>query len=105
MSSTPYSIQAFESAIQSAQPVLVDFYADWCEPCKWLDPILEELTQRVAGKAEILKVNTEAHPVIAENYHIRSVPTLIIFKNGVELWRMQGFKLVDELEATLASYY
>lgn len=88
----------FLKSLPKGKPVLVDFYATWCEPCKMLDTILEELEKRLGEKASIVKLDVDEQMKLAQLYTIRSVPTLMIFKDGELKWRMAGFKLVHELE-------
>ena len=71
-----------EKVLNSSKPVLVDFFATWCGPCKMMAPVLDELAGEVAGKAEVYKVDVAAEPQLAQKYGIMSVPTMIIFKNG-----------------------
>lgn len=71
-----------EKVLNSSKPVLVDFFATWCGPCKMMAPVLDELAGEVAGKAEVYKVDVDAEPQLAQRYGIMSVPTMIIFKNG-----------------------
>ena len=75
---------SFQSEVlDSTQSVLVDFWAEWCDPCKTLAPILEEIAREQAGRVKIVKVNIDECPVLAEHYHIESLPTLIYFRNGL----------------------
>ena len=90
--------------IEENIPVLVDFYADWCEPCKWVEPVLDEVNQATKGKLSIKKINIENHPQLAEDHQIRSVPTLVLFKNNKEVWRMNGFMLAPDLVKKLEQY-
>ena len=71
--------------------VLVDVYADWCEPCKWAEPVVTEALKSFDGKIALEKVNVDVHPDLARQFHIMSVPTLILFNDGTEVWRMRGF--------------
>ncbi len=98
-------MQDFDAVINADKPVLVDFYADWCDPCKWLVPILDEVKKNIHGKGSILKINIEEHELLKNLYEIRSVPTLIIFKNGKIEWRMNGFKTAPELTKIIEEYY
>lgn len=77
-----------EMVLKSDKPVLVDFWAEWCGPCRAIGPMIEELSKEYEGKAMIVKVNTDENPVTPTNYGIRSIPTLLFFKNG---------KVVDKL--------
>lgn len=83
-------------------PVLVDFYADWCGPCKILAPVIDELAQAQAGRALIVKVDTDKYPGISERYGIRGIPTVIVFREGKESARHVGLAQRNQLEALLA---
>ena|SRR5690606_19002878 len=91
----------FDEIIHQNKPVLVDFYADWCGPCKMQSPILEDVKQRVGGSAQIIKIDVDKNPEVAARYQIRGVPTLIIFKNGEIRWRQSGVFPANELERLL----
>lgn len=80
----------FNELVNSAQPVLVDFYADWCGPCKALAPILKDVAKEVDGKARILKIDVDKNQQLAARYQVRGVPTMILFKNGEIVWRTSG---------------
>ena len=81
--------------------ILVDFYADWCEPCKWAEPILDEVIKNFNGKLVLHKLNIDTDSDVARQFHIMSVPTLVLLKNGIEIWRMKGFEIAPKLYATL----
>lgn len=93
--------QSFQEIINQDKPVLVDFFATWCGPCKMQAPILEELKQRVGDTADIIKIDVDRNPQVATHYQIRSIPTLVIFKNGEIKWRQSGVFQSDELERLL----
>ena len=87
------SQEDFERTVLHAQmPVLVDFYADWCAPCKMVAPLLDEIAYQQIGKMLVAKVDTDHAPDIAMRYEIRSIPTLILFQNGEEIERSLGFE-------------
>ncbi|MDE6340511.1 MAG: thioredoxin [Muribaculaceae bacterium] len=98
-------MEKFDDIIRSEKPVLVDFFATWCGPCKMMHPILEELHQKVGEKARIITIDVDKNEQLAAVYNVRSVPTLIIFQNGEVKWRAAGVHQVAQLEAELAKYY
>jgi thioredoxin 1 len=77
--------------LASDQPVLVDFWAEWCGPCKMLAPVIEEVAGTLAGKVKFVKLDTDANPDVAGAYHISGIPTLILFKGGEAVDRIVGF--------------
>lgn len=92
------SSENFEKEVlNSEQPVLVDFYADWCGPCKMMAPIVEELANDLQGKAKVGKINVDENQDLAMEYGIMSIPTLMIFKQGKEVKRLLGVRSKSEL--------
>jgi thioredoxin 1 len=80
----------FKDLIQSEKPVLVDFYADWCMPCKSMEPIIKEVAKTTEGKTKIIKINIDKNTETAQNYEVQAVPTFILFKKGKIVWRHPG---------------
>jgi thioredoxin 1 len=93
----------FNSIIQSATPVLIDFFAEWCQPCKVQSPILHELAREQAGKLRVVKIDVDKNPEIANRYQIRSVPTLMLFKNGNVVWKHSGVASKQQLAEIVKS--
>jgi thioredoxin 1 len=87
----------FNELVNSETPVLVDFFAVWCGPCKMMSPILEDVAARVGDKARIIKVDVDKNPQAAAAFKVQGVPTLIIFKKGQILWRQSGVVQAEEL--------
>lgn len=91
----------FEEIINQEKPVLVDFFAAWCGPCKMQAPVLDEVKKRLGDTVAVIKVDVDQNQSVAAQFQVRSVPTLIIFKNGEIRWRQAGVFPANELEQLL----
>lgn len=94
----------FSETIQKDNLTLVDFFAEWCAPCKMMKPILEELKTSMGEKVTVLKVDVDKNPQAAQSYQVRSVPTLVLFKNGKVLWRQSGVVPAKNLEQIISEH-
>lgn len=98
-------MEKFENLINSTTvPVLVDFYATWCGPCKMMHPILENVKSRVGDKARIVKIDVDEQQALAMQYRIQAVPTLMLFKNGQQVWRQSGVVQSNKLVSLIEQY-
>ena len=97
-------MEKLNELIQSAKPVLVDFYAEWCGPCQMMKPRLLDVAERLGNEAKIVQIDIDKEKALAERFHIQSVPTLIIFKNGKQLWRQSGIISTHALAKLLQNY-
>ncbi len=88
----------FADLTNTDKPVLVDFYADWCAPCRAMKPVLEDLKSQMGEDLSIYKIDVDKNQMIAERYAVRSIPTLILFKNGEPVWRKSGMASSVELQ-------
>ena len=96
--------KTFNDIINGEQPVLVDFSAEWCGPCKMMAPILKDLKQAVGEKATILKVDVDKNAATANQFSISGVPTLILFRKGQILWRQSGVVPANQLKQIIEKY-
>ncbi|MQP25816.1 thioredoxin [Flavobacterium sp. LMO8] len=94
----------FKEIINSNQLILVDFYADWCGPCKMMSPILQEVKGIIKDDVKIIKINVDQHQDLASHFMVRGVPTLMLFKSGKMLWRQSGVLSANDLKAIVNNY-
>ncbi len=95
---------SFKEIINQETPVLVDFSATWCGPCKTMIPILKEVKQQLKGKVKIIKIDVDKNQSTAASFQVQGVPTLILFKNGKQVWRQSGVVPTNQLVPLLESY-
>jgi thioredoxin 1 len=88
----------------SGQLVLLSFGADWCEPCQWVKPVLDEVMRNLGKKISLCEIDIDERPETAREHHVLSVPTLLLMKNGTEVWRMKGFDMAPNLIRIFETY-
>ena len=91
----------FDTIIQSEKPVLVDFFATWCGPCKMISPISREVKDSLGDTVSIIKIDVDKNQQISSKYQVRGVPTMILFQNGKQLWRQSGVLTKEEIIKTI----
>ncbi len=91
----------FKELIEGDKPVLVDFFAEWCGPCKMMAPVLKDLAANNGEKLSVIKVDVDKNPQVAEHFRIQGVPTLILFRKGEQLWRQSGAVPLSHLQSTI----
>jgi len=98
---------SFEEIINGDKPVLIDFHADWCGPCKILSPIIQEVAKELNGKVRVIKIDVDKNPAVSSKFHIRGVPTMILFKDGKSVWRQSGVlqkrEIIDSLTKVIST--
>lgn len=97
-------MEKFNEIISGNQITLVDFFATWCGPCKMMHPVLEQLKEDLGDSIRILKIDVDKNEALSETYRIQSVPTLMLFKEGKQLWRQSGALRIKELKNLIAKY-
>ena len=95
---------SFSELVQSDIPVLVDFSAEWCGPCKMLAPVLSDLKKKVGDKVKIIKIDIDKNESVARSFNVQSVPTLMVFQKGDMKWRQSGLMTAVQLESVLQKY-
>ena len=97
-------MEKFSEIINGSTPVLVDFFAEWCGPCKAMKPVLDEAKQRLGDKVRIIKIDVDKNNILSQKLEIRSVPTLILYLNGKIVWRASGARPLNELVEIIERY-
>jgi thioredoxin 1 len=95
---------SFQEIINSGKPVLVDFYADWCGPCKMMAPILKETKDAFGDKVTIIKIDVDRNQAVAQHFGIQGIPSLILFQNGQIRWRQSGVVPASELKKLMSEF-
>jgi thioredoxin 1 len=94
---------SFKNIINSETPVLIDFFADWCGPCKALAPILKQVKEELGDQVKIIKIDVDKNQPLAAQYQVRGVPTMLLFKNGNKVWQQSGVLQKDEIVRIIKS--
>ena len=93
-----------DTLTNEGKPIIIDFFATWCSPCKAMHPVLEQLKANLGDRLRIIKVDIDKHGIPAETYNVQAVPTLILFRNGQVLWRQSGAMPLNQLQAVVNQY-
>lgn len=94
----------FNTIINSETPVLIDFFADWCGPCKMLAPILKQVKDDLGEDIKIIKIDVDENQMLAAKYQVRGVPTMLLFKSGKQVWRQSGVLQKDQIISVVKQY-
>ena len=92
-----------DTLLQSKDPILIDFWAPWCGPCRAMSPAVEAAAEKLAGKAKVYKINVDDNPAVSPRFNLRGIPTLILFTDGRETNRLVGLSSREQIEALVAS--
>ena len=95
---------SFTDIINSEKPVLIDFFATWCGPCKSLSPIIQDVAKDMGDSVRVIKIDVDKNQAVSQKYQIRGVPTMMIFKEGKQLWRQSGVLPKDQIKAELKKH-
>ena len=94
----------FNQIVNTDTPVLVDFFAEWCGPCKMMPPILKEVKEKLGDGVKIIKIDVDKNQSLAQSLHVRGVPTMMLFKNGKSVWRQSGVLQANDLVNIIKSH-